>query len=114
MERHGIDTQMVAEFHSLLTGEDLDLALAGYEPVYVAEEGASVLRLADNLLERLAGLEDDQLDVIAEELAAIEEFESQGWDAGAAYDWLLEMADLGRLAESQGQSLLVWMRRVPA
>lgn len=109
VERHGIDTRMVAELHCLLTGDELDLALSGYEPVFVADEGACVLRLADELLERLAGIEEDQLDPLAEELAAIEEFEAQGWDVESAYDWLLELAELARLAEAQGQVMLVWM-----
>lgn len=111
IERHGIDSQMIAELHCLLTGDDLDLALSCYEPVFIAEEGAVVLRLADEALERLAGLEEDALESIAEELAAVEEFELQGWDAGAAYDWLAELSDLARLAESQGQVILVWMQR---
>lgn len=111
VERQGIDTGMVAELHCLLTGETLDLALAAYEPVFVADEGAVVLRLADELFERLAALDDDDIEPIAVELAAIEEFEAQGWDADAAQDWLLELAELARLAEAQGQALFVWMRR---
>lgn len=111
VERHGIDTAMIAELHCLLTGDELDLALAAYEPEFVAEEGAVVLRLADELFERLATLDDEDIEPIAAELAAIEEFEMQGWDPDAAQDWLLELAELARLAEAQGQALLVWMRR---
>lgn len=111
VERPGIDTGMIAELHCLLSGESLDLALAAYEPVFVADEGVVVLRLADELFERLAMLDDDDIPPIAAELAAIEEFELQGWDADAAQDWLLELGELARLAESQGQALFVWMRR---
>ena len=57
VERPGIDTGMIAELHCLLSGESLDLALAAYEPVFVADEGVVVLRLADELFERLAMLE---------------------------------------------------------
>ncbi len=111
VERPGIDTGMIAELHCLLSGEALDIALAAYEPVFVAEEGAVVLRLADELFERLVMLDDEDIEPIAEELAAIEEFEMQGWDADAAQDWLLELAELARLAEAQGQALFVWMQR---
>ncbi len=111
VERHGIDTRMIAELHCLLTGEELDLALDSYEPVFVAEEGAVVLRLADAARERLAALDDEDIEPIAEELAAVEEFELAGWDAGAAYDWLVELADLARLAEAQEQAIFIWMQR---
>ena len=111
VERHGVDTRMVAELHCLLTGESLDLALDAYEPVRMAEEGAVVLRLAAEARDRLAGLADEDLEPIAEELAAVEEFELQGWDAGAAYDWLVELAELARLAEAQEQAVFVWMQR---
>lgn len=111
VERPGIDTGMIAELHCLLSGETLDLALAAYEPVFIADEGVVVLRLADELCQRLAMLDDDDIAPIAAELAAIEEFEVQGWDADAAQDWLLELAELARLADSQGQAIFVWMRR---
>jgi hypothetical protein len=111
VERHDIDTRMIAELHSLLTGEELDLALESYEPVYVADEGAVVLRLAESAIERLAALEDEDIEPIAEELAAIEEFELADWDASAAYDWLIELADLARLAQAQEQSIFIWMQR---
>lgn len=111
VERQGIDTRMVAELHSLLTGEKLDLVLDRYEPVWAADEGATVLRLGEEARAVLAGLDDEDIEPIANELAAIEEFELQGWDAGAAYDWLMELADLARLAEAQEQEVFVWMQR---
>jgi hypothetical protein len=111
VERHGIDTRMIAELHCLLTGEELDLALDRYEPACVAEEGAIVLRLAEEAREKLAALDDEDIEPIAEELAAIEEFELEGWDAGAAHDWLVELADLARLAEAQEQAIFIWMQR---
>ena len=111
VERAGIDTRMIAELHCLLTGEELDLALDRYEPACVAEEGAIVLRLAEEAREKLAALDDEDIEPIAEELAAIEEFELEGWDAGAAYDWLVELADLARLAEAQEQAIFIWMQR---
>lgn len=110
VERRGVDTRMVAELHCLLTGDELDLALDGYEPVWIAEEGAVVLQLALDARARLAGLDDDDIEPIAAELAAVEEFEEQGWDAGAAYDWLVELADLARLADAQDQAIFIWMR----
>ena len=105
-----LDTAKVATLHSLLTGDLFDDALAHYEPVYVsASEGALVLRLADEMMERLMTLDEEAVAAIAAELAATEEFESEPWDETVVAALLSELAELARLAESQGQALFVWM-----
>ncbi|MDP1654233.1 MAG: hypothetical protein Q8L56_16070 [Rhodocyclaceae bacterium] len=110
IEMRDIDTARIATLHSLLTGDPFDAAVAYYEPVYVsADEGVLVLRLADEMMERLAELEEDALDAVAIELVATEEFESTGWETAAIAAMLVSLADLARLAESQGQVLFVWM-----
>jgi hypothetical protein len=110
LQMRDVDTAKIATLHCLLTGELFDDAIAHYEPVYVsASEGALVLRLADELAERLAALDEDRLDDVAMELAASEEFENEGWESEAIAAMLADLADLARLAESQGQALLVWL-----
>lgn len=100
----------IATLHSLLTGDLFDDAAALCEPVYISPaEGALVLRLADELKERLIELDEETLYAVAAELAATEEFESAGWDEGAVAEMLADLADLARLAESQDQVLFVWM-----
>ena len=100
----------IATLHSLLTGDLFDDAAAQCEPVYISPaEGALVLRLADELKERLVELDEETLDAVAAELAATEEFESAGWDEEAVVEMLTDLADLARLAESQDQVLFVWM-----
>ena len=108
--RRGLDTAKIVMLHCLLTGEDLDLALSLYEPVYVAEEsGITQLRLADEAMEKLAGYDEEALDLVAAELAATEEFEPGPWDEDEVLALVMDLADLARLAQSQGQALLVWM-----
>ncbi len=109
IERRGIDTAKIATLHCLLTGDEFEQAVGAYEPVYATDEGAIVLRLADEVLERLATLDEDALELVAEELAATEEYEMEQWDAEEVQALVMELADLARLAESQGQSLFVWM-----
>ena len=109
LERRDIDTAKIATLHCLLTGDELDLALGRYEPVYISGEGAIVLRLADEVLEKLASFEEEALEQVAEELAATEEFELENWDSSEVIDLVTELADLARLAEAQGQVLFVWM-----
>jgi hypothetical protein len=100
----------IATLHCLLTGDLYDDAVAMYEPIYVsAAEGALVLRLADEVIERLAELDEDALDAVAAELSATEEFESAGWEDEAVAAMLTDLADLARLAEAQGQVLFVWL-----
>jgi hypothetical protein len=110
IEMRDVDTARIATLHCLLTGDLFDEAVALYEPVYVSEaEGALVLRLADELAERLAELDEGLLDDVATELAATEEFESAGWEDEAIAAMLTSLADLARLADAQGQALFVWM-----
>ena len=109
IERRGIDTAKIATLHCLLTGDEFEEALGSYEPVYGADEGALVLRIADEVMERLATLDEEALERVADELAATEEYEMEQWEAAEVQALVFELADLARLAESQGQSLFVWM-----
>lgn len=110
IERRDIDTVKIATLHSLLTSDLFDDVLAQYEPVYVAAaEGAWVLRIADEVTEKLAAFDEDALAEVAAELAATEAFEQEGWPEDAIADLLVELAELARLAEAQGQILLAWL-----
>ncbi|MDP1734779.1 MAG: hypothetical protein Q8L44_10510 [Sulfuritalea sp.] len=109
LERRGIDTAKIATLHCLLTGEEFEEAIGAYEPVYVADEGAVVLRIADEVMERLASLDEEALELVAEELAATEEYELEQWEAEDVQALVMELADLARLADSQGQAMFVWM-----
>ncbi|MCX7167861.1 MAG: hypothetical protein NTV11_16515 [Rhodocyclales bacterium] len=109
IERRGIDTAKIATLHCLLTGDEFEEAVSAYEPVYVGDEGAVVLRIADEVMERLATLDEDALELVAEELAATEEYEMEQWEAEDVQALVMELADLARLAESQDQVLFVWM-----
>ncbi len=110
IEAREIDTAKLATLHCLLCDESFDEALGAYEPVYAAgDEGALVLRLPDEVTEKLALLEEEPLEQVAEELAASEEFEMTGWSGDEVHALVAQLADLARLAESQGQVVLVWM-----
>ena len=109
IERRGIDTAKIATLHCLLTGEEFDLVISAYEPVHVGGEGAVVLRLADEATERLATLDEEALELVAAELAATEDFEMEQWDPEEVLALVLDLADLARLADAQGQVLFVWM-----
>jgi hypothetical protein len=109
IERRGIDTAKIATLHCLLTGDEFEEALGGYEPVYAGDEGALVLRVADEVMERLATLDEEALELVAAELAATEEYEMEQWEPEDVQALVMDLADLARLAESQGQVLFVWM-----
>lgn len=110
IEARGIDTAKIATIHCLLTGDSLEDALSVYEPVYaVGDEGPMILRISDEVVEKLAGLEEEALEKVGEELAATEEFEMQGWPVEEVQALVAELAALARYAESQGQAMFVWM-----
>ncbi|MBL0206833.1 MAG: hypothetical protein IPP84_02370 [Propionivibrio sp.] len=114
IEAPGLDSIKIATLHSLLTSDPLQVALDRYEPVYVAENEILVLRLADEMLEKLATIDEDALESIAIELAATEEFENEHWETEDIVEQLISLVDLAQLAESQGQVLFVWICPVPA
>lgn len=105
----GLDTPKLAVLHSVLTGEVLQSALDLYEPVYVSENGTAVLRIADELFEKLIGLDEEVLETISGELAATEEFERAQWHEDDVLGFLMAVCELAQLAESQGQVLFVWI-----
>ena len=110
IELRDLDTAKIATLHCLLTGDLFDDAVVHYEPVYVsAVEGTLVLRLADEVTERLSEFDEDALDQFAVELAATEAFEDDGWEEESAAALLAELVELARLAAAQGQALFVWM-----
>ena len=105
----GLDTPKLAVLHSVLTGDLLQSSLDLYEPVYVSENGTAVLRIADELFEKLLGLDEEVLETIASELAATEEFERAQWHEDDVLGFLMAVFELAQLAESQGQVLFVWI-----
>ncbi len=109
IERRGIDIAKMAVLHCLLTGDDYDYALNLYEPVYINEEGVLVLRVADDVLEKLADMDEEALEQVALELAATEAYELEGWGVNEVEDLMFSLAELAQLAESQDQTLFVWM-----
>lgn len=105
----GLDTAKITMLHCLVTGDPYDMALTLHEPAYVNEEGAIVLRMADRVLQKLAGYDAEILAQLAAELAATEDFEAEEWPVDDVYSLLSELAGLARLADSQEQALFVWM-----
>ena len=110
IEARDFDTAKIVTLHCLLTGDGLEDAFYAYDPVYVAgDDGPIVLRIPDELMEKLAGLEEDALEAVGEELAATEEFEMNDWPAEEVLSLVEQLSELARLADSQGQALFVWM-----
>jgi hypothetical protein len=109
IERRGIDSAKIATLHCLLTGDEFEQALYLYEPVYVSVEGVMVLRVSDEVVEKLSELDEDALENVAFELAATEEYEQDQLDADEVQELVMELAELAQLAASQGKALFVWM-----
>lgn len=109
IQRRGIDITKVAVLHSLLTGDEYERALFQSEPVYISGEGVLVLRMADEVMEKLAAMDEEGLEQVAYELSATEAFEMENWDPAEVEALVLELAELAQVADSQGQVLFVWM-----
>lgn len=109
-EARDIDTEKLATLHCLLSDDGYEDAFSAYEPVFIAgDEGVLVVQIPDEVMARLALLEEDATQSVGEELAATEEFEMTGWSVDEVHDFVMQLADLARLADAQGQGLYVWM-----
>ncbi|MDR1936105.1 MAG: hypothetical protein LBS49_11115, partial [Candidatus Accumulibacter sp.] len=109
VESPGLDTVKLATLHALLTGDSLQAALDRYEPALVssANEEILVLRVADEMLEQLALLDEETMETVAGELAATGVYEEEDADPDELLYFLTALAELAQLADSQGQGLLV-------
>ncbi len=103
------DTAKFAMLHCLLTEDTLQTALDRCQPVYLSDNEIIVLRVADQVQEKLAAFDAPALECVAVELAASDEFEKANWRVEDVLALLVELAELAQLAESQGQVLFVWM-----
>lgn len=110
IEAPGLDTVKLATLHCLLADDSLQAALDLYEPIYESANDTIVIRLPDQIVERLAELDEDGLENVAGELVATEEYEREQWDVEELLARLSDLAELAQLAESQGQALFVWLR----
>ena len=108
----GLDTAKIATLHSLLTGDTLQASLDCYEPVFVSESDNEtlVLRIDDELFEKLTVLNEDTLENIAIELASTEAYENEAMDEDDIQSFLLSLGMLAQLAESQGQALFILIK----
>jgi hypothetical protein len=110
IEARDIDRAKIIILHCLVTGDGIEDAVYAYEPVYaVDDDGPIVLRIPDELTEKLASLEEDAIEIVGEELAATEDFEMSDLPAEEVQSLVAEIAALARNAESQGQALFIWM-----
>jgi hypothetical protein len=110
IEARDIDRSKFITLHCLLTGDGLEDAVYFYEPVFADfEDGPIVLRIPDELTEKLASLEEDALEIVGEELAATEDFETSDFPLEEIQALISEMAALARIADSQTQTLFIWM-----
>ena len=112
IESPGLDTTKVATLHSLLTGDPLQLALDLYEPVFVAEgdDETLVLRIEAELFEELTLLDEESLENVVDELMATDVYEHDGSDPEDVLAFVTALSELAQLAESQGQTLFVWIK----
>lgn len=110
IEARDVDRPKFMALHCLLTGDGLEDAAFAYEPVYIAGgDGPIIFRIPVELTEKLASLEEDALEIVGEELAASEDFEMSNVPVEEVQALVMELAYLARIAQSQDQTLFIWM-----
>lgn len=109
-EIKGIDLAKIAMLQAVLTGQTFDEAFDEYRPIVAAsDEGPWVFRFPNALLAKLAGLNEEALEQVGEEVAATEEFEESGYPAEQVQAVLEELSDLAKICVSQDKAMFIWM-----
>lgn len=110
IEARDIDKTKFILLHCLLTGDGIEDAVYAYEPVYFSGEDApQVLRMPDELTEKLASLDEEALEIVGEELAATEDFELSDLQPEEVVSLVIDLAEVARGAVARGQTLFIWM-----
>lgn len=109
MEARDIDKSKFITLHCLLTGDGIEDAVYGYEPLYFIEDGPQVMRIPDELTVRLASFGDEALEDVVQELAATEDFELSDVPIEDIQSFMEEFAELARRADEEQKSLFIWM-----
>ena len=109
MEARDIDKSKFITLHCLLTGDGIEDAVYGYEPLYFIEDGPQVMRIPDEFTARLASFGDEALEDVVQELAATEDFELSDLPIEDIQSFMEEFAELARKADAEEKSLFIWL-----
>lgn len=109
-EVRGVDRDMFAMLHALLTGQYFEEALRDLGLLHAeSAEGPWLLRFPAASVRRLAGLDEAGLESVGAELAATEDFETAEWAVEDVQKFVHQMAELAGMAESQGKAVFLWI-----
>jgi hypothetical protein len=109
LEARDLDKSKFITLHCLLTGDGIEDAVYGYEPLYFVEDGPQVLRIPDEMTKRLARYDDEALEEVVQELAATEDFEQSDLAEEDIHAFMEEFAELARKADAEEKTLFIWM-----
>ena len=109
LEARDLDKSKFITLHCLLTGDGIEDAVYGYEPLYFIEDGPQVLRIPDEMTARLARYDDEALEEVVQELAATEDFEQSDLAEEDIHAFMEEFAELARKADTGEKTLFIWM-----
>lgn len=110
LDADGMDTVKLSSLHAILNSEGVrssihDIVCSG------GENGPWVCEVPPDLVQRLAALTAQQLEVAARQWAATEEFSPRydNWPLEAVQEVLNDLATLCKRAVAQRKSVLMWM-----
>lgn len=109
MEARDLDKPKFITLHCLLTGDGIEDAVYGYEPLYFVEDGPQVLRMPPELTAKLAALDEEAIAAVAHELAASEDFEMSEFPFEDIQSFMEELTELAQKAEAEDNNLFIWM-----
>ena len=106
----GVDPVKLATLHSILSDRSFKDLLAQYNPVAEAsEDGPWVFLLPNDVVQRLANLDEQQITEVASQWGKTEEFQLDRWSQNDVTAVLNNIVALTRQASVQGKRVFAWM-----
>ncbi len=110
LDADGMDTVKLSSLHAILNSEGVSSSMH-HTVCSGGEEGPWVFEVPPDLVQRLAALSVQQLEVVIPQWAATKEFspEYDPWSLEEGQEVLKVLVPLCKRAVTQGKSVLMWM-----
>jgi hypothetical protein len=110
IEAKRIDPVTIATLHAIVLGVEFDHSLVNGELLASGgEDGPWVSEVSPQLVELLAKLDSQALQLVGDQWSQTEEFEFAGWSSADVHAVLRQMAQLAQRAVAEKKSILLWV-----
>jgi hypothetical protein len=105
----GLDTIKLGSLWQILSGVTVDHTIMADALDQASSDGPWVFLVPPELVTKMAALDEESIEPVAEQWAATEECALDRWKSVDAEDYLNTLAEVSRKAKGASKDLLLWM-----